>query len=252
MTASSKFPLAYCFGDKQKPMTQMELAQATPNIRLQSVWPALAARVKDFQNTLSLADKASFDFEDTLSELAVTLLERDSEWDPKRGKYITYAMTVANHALYAIRDKATVVHQPRNSLDRMKRYDAKDGADTNRKRKTANDIRRAARGHLPIVTGESNSEDINNEAREPVLDPEPDILEARELAEASADMVKQAIKQLMPLEARVIGRLFGLWGNLQYNEHLLGIQIGYTEAEIRTIKARAMAKMRKFLNGASK
>ncbi len=251
MSIRKNFPLAYCFGERQVAMTQEELIQATPNVRLQSVWPALASRVVAFQKTLTVAEQAAFDIEDTLSELAIVLLERDGEWDPDRGKYITYAMTMVNHTLYAIRDKTKVVHPPRNSSARMKKYDAEDGSgvDTGRKRKTANDIRRASRGAATLdIDGHENG---YGGTTEPIVYPDPDALEAHEASEANREEIKKAIKQLAPLEARVIGRLFGLWGQPQVNEHLLGIELGYEEVEIRKIRARGMAKMRKYLTGGS-
>lgn len=246
MSIRDNFPLAYCFGDHQVPMTQEELAKATPNVRLKSVWPCLAARVAEFQKTLTVAEQSAFDFEDTLSELGLVLLESDGDWVPDRGKYITFAMTMVNHTLYALRDQTKVVHPPRNSSARMKKYNAEDGsgADTQRKRKTAEDIRRASKGATSFLS----HDDHKCPANEPAVDPEPDILEEFERRSESAEVIKRAIRQLSPLEARVVGRLFGLWGQSQVNEHLLSIEMGYSECEIRKIKARGMAKMRKFLS----
>ena len=249
MSIQKTYPLSYCFGERQAPMTQEELAKATPSVRLQSVWPRLASMAMSFQKTLKPQERVAFDFEDILSELAAEILKRDHEWDPSRGKYITYATTMISHALYALRDRTPIVNPPPNSSSRIKQYNTE--TCTERKRKTADDIQRAARGATELFM-HRNHDESDCDHLEPSVGPYPDTLEESELAEETLETLKRAIKRIDPLEAKVIGRLFGLWGQKQANEHLLAIELGFTEADIRKIKARGMAKMRKLLTGGSK
>lgn len=197
--------------------------------------------------TLRLKDheKANLDVDDIISELVTILIERDDKFDPNRGKYITFASTVAKIHLNALRDKSHTVESPLNSASRMKKYDQDktDGKLNLRTSKTSHDIPRSCEATVPIETV-----DIIDDREESPLE----ILEQCEYKENLKKAILKEIRKLKPLEAVVISRLFGLNGNHEESIWEIAFELSKTAREIKDIRDSALAKLRKKLKRKNK
>ena len=238
-----KYPMFFAYGGQHTFLSNEEASKVGTEARIRSIWPFIVRRGLAVPQTLKPRDKVNFDPEDTLSELWISLAENDGEWSPERGKYITFAGVIIDRELCAIRDKARTVHSPRNSSCRMKEYKAEEaeGTITPRRLKTANDIRRTSDGIQPIAGKRSDFDRA--------LDEEPvSAITLREMTEETIDAIKVAIRgALTPIEAAVLGRLSGIWGNPPQTVALVSLATGRDQAEIRRIKARAWRKVRDYL-----
>jgi hypothetical protein len=238
-----KYPMFFAYGGDHTFLDTEAARSADTETRIRSIWPFIVRRVLAFQQTLKPRDKVNFDPEDTLSELWIALAENDGEWSPERGKYITFAGVIIDRELCAIRDKARTVHSPRNSSCRMKEYKSEEemGTISPRRLKTANDIRRTAEGIQPM-TG-------NGPEFDKALDEEPvSTLTVKEMTEETIDAIKAAIRSaLTTIEATVLGRLSGIWGNEPQTVWVVSLATARDQEEVRRIKARAWRKVREYL-----
>ena len=241
-----RYPIFSAYGGEHEFLTTEAAIAATPEARIRSIWPFIVRRVIKFQESLKHRERANFDHEDTLTELWVALAEKDSEWSPDRGKYITFAGVIIDCELCAIRDKARTVHSPRNSSCRLKKYRAEEqsGTISGRRLKTANDIRRTSDGIGPISPGHSReATSIGVIHHDPAV-----VLAGREATEETIDALKVAIKAtLTPFEASVLGRLAGLWGRTPQTVWQMAWETGHDQGDIRRAKSRAFAKVRRHL-----
>ena len=235
-----KYPIFSAYGSEHEFLTPEAAIAATPEARIKSIWPFIVRRVIRFQESLKPRERANFDHEDTLAELWVALAEKDSEWTPERGKYITYAGVIIDRELCSIRDKARTVHSPRNSSCRLKEYRAEEqgGSITPRRAKTANDIRR---------TTESVQAFSFTMDRPKGSDPVSMLSDGEATAEMLAAL-KLAIRVLPAFEANVIGRSAGLWGREPQSVYQIAWETGRDQTEVRQAKARAFNLIRLHLS----
>lgn len=236
-----KFPIFFAFGDRHRFLDADAAVAATPEARIRSIWPFLVRRVLAFQRTLKAREKANFDPEDTLAELYTLLFEKDGHWNPGRGKYITFAGALIDHELCAIRDRSRTVHSPRNSACRLKEYERIEAAGvmTERRRKTAEQVRRTAGGVQALA-------EIDQEARHA---PDPaDEAQRREADDAGVALVRQAIRrELSPFEAAILGMSTGLWGSPPRTIAQIAEATLKDPADVKRAKARAFLKLREFI-----
>jgi hypothetical protein len=240
----TKDHLFAAYGDHHDFLTHEEAIAATPEERIRSIWSFIVKLTKQFQSTLKPRDRVNFDAEDTMSELWIALRENDAEWNPERGRYITFAGTVIVRELCAIRDKARTVHSPRNSTCRMREYEEEEaeGTISARRRKTANDIRRTV-GEIQQFTRERAEHGPEGGGAGPL---------ERALRSESAgrvsDAVKTAIRECLTAdEAAVVGRLAGLWGREAQSVWRVSFETGRDQDEVRKVRARAWRKIRDHL-----
>jgi hypothetical protein len=243
-----KYPLFYAYGDTHKFLDAAEAVAATPEERIQSIWPFLVGRVRFFQGTLKSRERVNFDPEDTLSELFVLLLSKDKDWTPDRGRYITFAGVLIDRELIAMRDKARTVESPRNSSCRMKEYKTEEAAGeiSSRRQRTANDIRRTAEGIHPISGGDGQS---NEAMLTGVITDEPSMIMSR--GEKNSELREAIIEAMRPLsafESMVISKLSGLMGNTKQSVHKVAFDSGRDQSDIRRIRAKAHKLIRDHLN----
>ena len=231
-----RYPLCHDMGLDFTPLDDDAASVATPWERIRSVWPFMVRRVSAFQATLGPRSRANFDLEDTLAECWIALAQRDHKWDVGRGRYITFAGSVVDHALDSVRDRARTVQSPRNSSSRLKAYRAAEAAGTLTPRlaRTAEDIRRAY--------GEFESADSEHERLAAGDDP-AGLAERREADE----LLRTALAGLDPAEAAVIRHAFGLGGVPAMRIGQIAASLGCSPAAVTQTKARALAKVRERL-----
>jgi hypothetical protein len=232
------YPLLFAFGDAPiPPLSHAQAIAATAQERIRSVWPFLVKAVLRFAETLGPRDRANFDPEDVISELCVTLLERDDKWEPARGKYLTFAGKVVENELHAIRDRAHTVHSPRNSSCRLRQYAAARRAGTlsDRKAKTESDIRRV------VGSGQAIAAIVDA----PTVAPDTaEIVAHRDHLRLVRSAVIAGIKALAPDEAAAVGGAYGLWGRSEQPLALIAFKQRMTVDEVKKVKGRAQAKIR--------
>ena len=228
-----RYPLCHHMGRDFAPLDDDAASAATPEERIKSVWPFMVRRVSAFQATLGPRSRANFDLEDTLAECWIALAERDHKWDVGRGRYVTFAGVVVDHALDSVRDRARTVQSPRHSSWRLKAYRAAEAAGTLTPRlaRTAEDIRRAY--------GEFESADSEHERLAAGDDP-AGLAERREADE----LLAMALAGLDPAEAAVIRHAFGLGGAPAMTIDRIAEALGITPDSVRSLKGRATAKLR--------
>lgn len=237
-----QYPALFSYGDQHKFLTTEEAELATPEERIRSIWPFLVRRILLFQARLKPREKVNFDPEDTLSELFIILMEKDAQWTPERGKYITFAGTIIDHELCAIRDKSSTVHAPRNSSCRLKEYQAEEDAGTisDRRLKTYNDIRRTSESSACVDGSDPGVFQVPC-ARH--ADPADSAVRSEAADEAGAAL-QAAILQLDYSEAVVIGLLSGLWGHRPQNATEIAWRTQRSPAEVRRLYSNAVSKIR--------
>jgi hypothetical protein len=236
-----RYPIFDAYGGKHEFLGIEEAAETTVEGRIKSIWPFIVSQVRLFSLTLNPRERVNYDPEDVLSEIWLTLAEKDHKWTPDRGKYITFAAVVIDHEFCSIRDKARTIHAPRNSSCRLKKYreEEADGSITGRRAKTAADIRRTGDGTKDL--GHERNADRTSGSEPPA------ILAGAESRAASHDAMKLAIRCLTPFESLVLGRLMGLWGRPAASVWRISWETGRDQEEVRRAKERAVLKIRKHL-----
>jgi DNA-directed RNA polymerase specialized sigma subunit len=232
-----QYPATFLFGEgKIRPLSHEEAIAATPHERIRSVWPFLVRSVLKFADTLRPRDLANYDPEDVLLELYATLLEKDDKWEPERGKYLTFAGSVVENELHAIRDRSHTVHSPRNSSCRLKQYEQAqaEGKLDKRKERTFASIRR--------VIGEHES--IEGEASLPAAKDTAEVVLRREELKSVNSAVLAGLMMLTIEEADILGRSYGLWGSRELPLDKIAERTRRTLDSVKKIKARAQDKIR--------
>lgn len=243
MSMRYRYPALNAYGSKHKFLTEEEAVSASAEERIRSIWPFLVKRILSFVATLSPRDRVNFDADDVLVELWISLRENDAEWIPDRGKYITFAGSIVERELCAIRDRARTVESPRNSSCRMKEYAKEEAAGvlTERRARTAADIKRTSDGIKAI----GNTYD---DVRIDHLEDADTIAERNEEIEESRGIISVAIaKALTVEEAGVLGRLSGLWGREGASAWRIAFETGRELSEVNRIAARARKKLKDYL-----
>lgn len=134
--------------------TDDEMSAATPDDRIAAVWRILIGIVRRFHdNKMTPHQRQNYSVEDLLLEVYIEMRAKDSGWNPSNGRYSTYASTIVNHLLIDIGDRATVVHAPRNSSTKIKRYDPDDPdhARRERRRQSAESVNRVRDGSVGVL-----------------------------------------------------------------------------------------------------
>lgn len=238
----SRFPIFDAYGKTHEFLDEAETVAATVEGRIKSVWPFIVSRVLEFSRTLKGRERINFDPEDILTELWVVLADKDALWTPERGKYITFVGIIIDREFSSIRDKARTIHSPRNSSCRMKKYreEEEGGTISDRRAKTAADIRRTGAGPKDLCLDSHNQ---RTTSLEPIS-----VMAGSEKAAENLDAISKAVRRLSPFEAYVVGRLIGLWGRSQSSVWLIAWETGREQVEVRRASDRAKLKIRKHLN----
>lgn len=239
-----RYPIFSAFGDKQEFLTHEEAVAADAQERIRSIWPFMKNRVTAFSKTLKPRERVNFDPEDILAELYVVMIEKDGDWIPERGRYITFAGTIIDRELCSIRDQSRTVESPRNSNCQMKKYRAEEeaGTLTDRCRRTAAQIERTSDiSQIAANPGEAGA--IGVIIDDPVLS----LSRLEDLSRLSKSVSGAVREALNPFESTVLGRFFGLWGGSPQSMWLIAWETGADISAVRKAKIRACSKMRDYL-----
>lgn len=232
MQDQQEYPLLYCHGN-----VDFQAEALTADDRIKSAWPFLASRVKSFYKTMKPRERSNYDPEDLMAELYIVLRHRDSKWDPERGTYLTFAATIAERHLLAVRDKALTVHAPRNSASRKRNYEEEQvGSGITEKREHT----------LSRIKQVLNSQ----EAIDPAAEIEGDSLNPH-YAEAMA-IIKEFIKSsnevvhaMSGIECAVIMRSFGLFGTEAQTIPEMAESLQECPEKLKRVKANAIVKIKR-------
>ncbi|MBX6312052.1 MAG: hypothetical protein IRY99_03900 [Isosphaeraceae bacterium] len=204
-----KYPILFMFGEGPvKFLSDEEARAAQPIERIQSIWPFMVRQAVAFVGTLKPRQRANCDLEDVLMELLTVLLEKDAKWTPERGKYLTFAGTVIQRELSAIRDGTHTIHPPSNSSSRLKEYgeQSQAGTLTARRRATMHSI-------LRVLAERESIEDAEIDVPDPSS--APDDVAMAEILAIYRSAVIEGLRALSPREALSLGEAYGLWGQAE-------------------------------------
>lgn len=235
--ASQREPGLYPFGTAPIERLSIEAERAAPfEVRLRSVWKYIVQRAKRFTSTLSERERAHLDAEDLVSEIVVSLIEKDHKWNPTRARYVTFCETVMRNVLSIKREQARVVVAPANAQGRLKKYRQlfAEGKLSVESQITMRAIE-AALGELETV----------NTAAEPSFgDDRPRDDTDGPMKPPSTSEVKEALKGLTdPRHALVLGQSYGLYGEEKTTRQIAD-QIGSDPKAVRALAGRAKNALR--------
>lgn len=248
----NRYPVLYAYGTRHEFLDVEAAKLATTEDRIRSIWPFIVNRVISFHFTLRPRERVNFDPEDVLIELFVVLSKKDAQWSPERGRYITFAGVIIDRELCAIRDSSRTVESPRNSTVRMREYkeEEKAGTISSRRAGTANDIRRSSEGTNSISVDSGTDARGGSANWHPTTQEGPtEILIGNEDGDQFRAAIKNAIfhSQLTPLEACVVGRTVGLWGNSKRTIKKIAEETERDHREVRRALWTAHQKIRQYL-----
>lgn len=234
-------PVFFVFGHYHRFLNLDEASSATPEERITSVWPFVVKQVSAFISSLHQRELVNFDADDVLIEVWIELRQKDCKWDPRIGTYISFAGKIIHHLFVRIRERSRTVESPRNATCRLKECISllQSGKNlTEARSKNRNDILRTING--TSLMGEVVPEYEHHSS------PESDCL-GQEHEIILEDAVKRSVSALSPLEAFVLGRLHGLWGNESQTLDQVAKSLRKTHKEVARIRDKAYKSMRDFL-----
>jgi RNA polymerase sigma factor (sigma-70 family) len=232
-----KYPMFYAFGEQQTFPTEEDLVNSDVHTRIRSIWPFAVQKVMKFHESLKPREQANTDPEDLLSDLYIMLVEKNGQWQPERGRYITYAGKLIVRELLAIRDRSRTIQSPRNATSRMKDYQACDenGTLTERRRETYGQLSRTVENAKPMPS-DGVAWRVDDDHVEEVAE--------RDLGEHELGLISKAIRKLPPTESLVLGWASGLWGSGFCTHQEIADRLSRSVEDVRDIKASAYAKIR--------
>jgi hypothetical protein len=235
-----EYPVFVAFGRYHRFLSAEEARNATPEERIQSVWPAITRQVNQFVASLHQRELACFDPDDILLECWIELRQKDAKWVPEKGAYLSFSCKLVHHLFVRIRERARTVESPRNASCKLaeSRTDEISGRLSRTRTKGMHDIDRTISGTIHIGI------DIPDEPDE--RDP-PSFWINKEESAVSSEGIRQVIEQLGPRKAMVLGRLFGLWGQPQCSVSELATELGKTTEQIRKLRNSAYRMARSYL-----
>jgi hypothetical protein len=223
---------SHAFGDNPRRMTMEEQAYADFDRRLESVWPFVFSRAASFVKTLRPRERANMDLSDILCESVIELIEKDSKFDPRRSKYITFVGTLLKNLFSDMRDKANTVHAPR---------DSRNGTNSVRGRPdTLSEITRQK-----IRATKSEYAEVTPESAISLSSDPMSVATKREDEDTAVERVLILLQDASPYEAVVIGARFGLWGNEPKTFAEIASRLRKSGQECRSIAMKAMARWSK-------
>ena len=195
------------FGENVEYLTPEEAGSATPNERLESVWPFIVREATRFWNRLSAHEKPSVDLEDVIGELAIEVLQKDDKYDASKNyTYAAYVGTIIRNRLLGLRESLHIVSSPKNAACTLKHAArlSQQGLLPDRRRMTTTDIIRTMCPADPI------------ESAMDTVDHAPTYVEGEvELHErmTTRGSIAKILGFLTPTEAYLIGSKYGIYGS---------------------------------------
>lgn len=225
-------PSLFAFGTAPLPVLSAQEERTAPfQQRLMSCWCYLARKVRRYAATFTERERASFDAEDLMHEVIGALIERDSYWDPARGRYCTFADRVARSILSRKREQARVVHAPHSALAQLSQ-----ARDREARGESLGEVRRATLAKIARTFG-------TTEVCSPsLLQPE------RAAAAAPPRELIEALKGLKnPMQALVLARTGGLFGAPARTTREVAAELGLDPVRVARIQAGARKALRRRL-----
>lgn len=229
-----KHPALFPFGlDEPRRLTREEEATASLEDRLRSVWPYIVRKCVRFCGRLKVRERATLSVEDAVNEVAAALAEKDSRFDPAKGRYITFAEWVAKSVLATGREKSRIVNSS-NTLGRLRRYRAKGELDRDQ-RAVVESLERTLEPVDSIVGDHTPGRGH---------DTVPDAIAAREDALREHDLLLQAFRGMDAMEAMVLARIYGIGPADPLTPAEVGRAISMSSAAVRQLEVRAKANLK--------
>jgi hypothetical protein len=198
---ASRRPALFPFGtDLRMRLGREEEVTATVEDRLRAIWAFLLDQATLFQRRLKLHELSGFDLEDCLQEIAAELIEKDHSWEPARGRYITFAGTLADRVLRRHRDNCRLV-SVRNAACRLARYRQAASED-----RLSNSAQVTAARLAAVFEAPTAVEEIPSDG-----DPTELEIERRDReATAQQEVIRVLRRARGPAHAMILSRLYGL------------------------------------------
>ncbi len=241
-------PSQYCFGtDHLRPLTRAEEVGAPFETRLKGIWPYLVKSVNRHVAGLTPRERANYDADDLMTEVALALWRKDDRWDAARGRYITFAEQVCRSTVLSLRSKMRPVHAPSNAMSRLRAYRRRAEEEGPLPARQATIVERLAQvlGQVDDLADTGDAPQLISPER-----PVPDGLVAREDAGRSEGLARAALVSAGPLGALVLTRLYGLFGSEPQTEYALARSVPGLRCAAR-VHALAEEARRRILEGAA-
>lgn len=244
-------------------LTQEQAAAASFDERFASIVPWLKKYIAATAGRWAKRQVANYSPEDVFHECYIELRVKNHLFDPTRSNYLGFARRLVVLLLPRLRDRSLTVELPRDSsfAERQYRKAVDAGEEVSAKRRETFERIQGARvqfylSPVAVVAGDGDDEFVPRdrparrlggdipvdatlglpEDRQP---PEPDPQARRQLA--------AAIGHLSPIEARMVGSLYGLWGRPRLTNDELAGELGVSINQVRSVRRRALEKIKRRL-----
>lgn len=237
-----RYPSLFPFGLDVTYLSAEEEATAPLEARLKSAWAYLVTVVVGAWKGYRDREKACVGLEDAMQDVVTALIERDSLFDPTRGRYTTFAKMIALQAVGARRRLARVVSAPVGPVGRIRKYKVR-----------VQDGTLSDRGQRTLRCLQTVIDDQDSLIHESALQTDPDLVPNevihREEAELAAQEVVDSIQHVDPVGASVLARRWGLFraASDQTANQIAGQIPGHGPRKIKAIEERATHALRDHL-----
>lgn len=174
--------------------------------------------------------------EDLVQEANLALIRACKHFDPAMGiKFVSYSgRSIDRQLRRALEDQVPIIRVPSTTLMYHRRVGPAAKSTTQRECVAVADIvARARRKDLDLADQVGLDEG-----------PEADLIRAEELAALAT-----TLSRLPPRSREVLARRYGLGGRPRETLHAIGRDLGITKESVRRIQDRALARIRKALQG---
>lgn len=232
-----RYPALFAFGEgPHKFFSTTQCKRSSAARRIRSVWPYIVRESLAFVRTLNAREEASHDVEDVLIELWMALRECDSNWDPARGRYMSYAAQVIKATLANLRPKTKVFGVPKNANFRVKEYAQNEEALSECSRETYRKLRKAI---APIETLNADAEATDESRMHDAS--------YMELIWRSQDRLATFLKTLEPRSTLVLQHSYGLDGATVIPSWEISSLLNCSKSDVDEMRIQLIRKARQFL-----
>lgn len=195
---SRRYPSLFPYGDRvPRQLSEEEERTAPFEARLESAWAILVTLAISTWRHYKDREKACVGIEDAMQNAVIELIQKDSRWDPDRGRYATFAKYIVRQSILSQRRHARTVTAPPSPYSVVRKYEQLLGDGTlgaNRER-TLDRVKQAI-----------DDQDTLPPAKGPLSDPDtvPDAAIRREELSIGKQEIIDGLKRLQPIEAYIV------------------------------------------------
>lgn len=203
--AYRRYPSLFPFGLGALPHLDAATEATAPfDVRLKGAWAYIVSVVIRAWKGYREREKACVGLEDAMQDVVVALIEKDGSFDPRRGRYTTFAKMVALQAVAAKRRHARAVSAPTGPIGRVRKYEARAADGT---------LSGPAQRTLSCLRTVLDDQDTIGRALGLYTDPDtvPDEVGAREESQRAVREVVASLPRVGPLGATALARRWGLF-----------------------------------------